>query len=112
VAEHKKRSQLAGDFVREVAVLWAALYPLEAHMTHNFRWNYCIWTYVGVVVLMTLGVILEGRDRNERPSPEISRFHLLFDRVRRWFIFSKTRAKTGGASGPTETGGATKTMEK
>jgi hypothetical protein len=112
VVEHRKISQLVGDAAREVAILWAALYPLEAHMTRNFRWNYCIWTYVAVVVLMIFGIALEGRNRNERPSTETSRFRILLDRMSRWFVFSKAGTKAGGASGPTETGGATKPMDK
>jgi hypothetical protein len=80
-------------------------------MTHNFRWNYCIGTYVAVVVLLIFGIALEGRNRNERPSTETSRFRVLFDRMSRWFVFSKAGTKAGGATGAEETTG-TKSMEE
>ena len=111
MAEHKKRSQLVGDFVREVAVLWAALYPLEAYINHSFRWKYCAETYAAVVVLMVFGVTLEGRNPNERPSAETSRFRLLSDRVRGWFVFSKAGTKARPATGAAETTG-TKPMDE
>jgi hypothetical protein len=38
VAEHREKSQLIGDFLREAAVLWFALYPLEAFFNKSFDW--------------------------------------------------------------------------
>lgn len=98
MAEHRKRSQLFGDFAREFAVLWAALYPLEAFLNHSFRWKYCAGTYVAVAVLLTCGIFLEGRDPNERASAKINRFRLLLDRMRRRFVFSKGGTEAGGTA--------------
>jgi hypothetical protein len=53
---------MVGDFLREVAVLWAALYPLEAIINKTFDWFYCGWIYLMAAALMYLGMILEGSE--------------------------------------------------
>ena len=70
-----------GDAAREIAILWAALYPLESRVTHNFNWSDCIFAYVGAVALMIFGIVLERRNRDERPSPESGGSRGLLDRV-------------------------------
>jgi hypothetical protein len=62
VAERREKSQMIGDLLREVAILWAALYPLEAFMNNKFDWFYCGWTYASAAALMYLGMILEGSE--------------------------------------------------
>jgi hypothetical protein len=62
VAERQEVNQLIGEFLRDFAVLWAALYPLEANMQNKFDWTYCTWTYLAAAALMYLGVILEGEE--------------------------------------------------
>ena len=60
--EHREKSQLLGDFLREMAVLMVVLYPLEAYLLNRFDW----WIFVLVVLLAAAllywGMILEGRD--------------------------------------------------
>jgi len=53
---------MLGDFLREVAILWAALYPLEAIINKTFDWFYCSWIYLMAAALMYLGMILEGSE--------------------------------------------------
>jgi hypothetical protein len=53
---------MIGDLLREIAVLWAALCPLEAFMNNKFDWTYCTWTYLSAAALMYLGMILEGSE--------------------------------------------------
>ncbi len=53
---------MIGDFLREVAVLWAALYPLEAYFNKSFDWIYCCLIFLMAVALMYLGMILEGSE--------------------------------------------------
>jgi hypothetical protein len=51
-----------GDLLREIAVLWAALYPLEAYFNKNFDWFHFGFTYLLAGALMYLGVVLEGEE--------------------------------------------------
>ena len=53
---------MIGDFLREMSVLWAALYPLEAFFNKRFDWVYCSFVYVMAAALMYLGMILEGSE--------------------------------------------------
>jgi hypothetical protein len=62
VPERKERSQLLGDFLREVAVLLAVLYPLDAYLQNKFDWSNCILVFVFSGALLWWGMILEGRD--------------------------------------------------
>lgn len=62
MADRKEKSQMIGDLLRDVAVLWAALYPLEAYMYNKFDWTSCTWTYLLASALMYLGMILEGNE--------------------------------------------------
>jgi hypothetical protein len=62
VAERSDKSQMAGSFLREAAVLWFALYPLEAYINHNFDWTQLCFVYAGAFAALYLGMILEGTD--------------------------------------------------
>jgi len=53
---------MLGDLLREMAVLWAALYPLEAYFNKNFDWFHFAFTYSLAAAFMYLGMILEGRE--------------------------------------------------
>jgi len=77
----------------------------------QFSWKYFVLTYAAVIVLMTFGVKLEGRNADERSSPETGRFRLLLNRVFRWSVFSKARAETGAEAAGTEATGTTETTE-
>jgi hypothetical protein len=58
--DHRDRSQLVGDFLREVAVLMIVFYPLEAYFQNKFDW----WGFSFVLALVTIlfwrGMMLEG----------------------------------------------------
>jgi hypothetical protein len=60
MADRREKSQLVGDFLREVAVLMVVLYPLEAYLERRFVW----WIFAIVVVIsgcsLVGGIILEG----------------------------------------------------
>ena len=62
MAEYREKSQMLGDLLREMAVLWAALYPLEAYFNKNFDWFHFAFTYSLAAAFMYLGMILEGRE--------------------------------------------------
>lgn len=68
MAEHKERSQLVGDALREGAVLIAVLYPLETIVAAQFDssrtvdWSYMILSWIFAGILFWWGVIFEGRD--------------------------------------------------
>ncbi|PSH05513.1 MAG: hypothetical protein CXZ00_02180 [Acidobacteria bacterium] len=68
VADHKERSQLVGDFLREFAVLIAALYPLETIISvqfdgqHRMDWANVILAETLAGIIFWWGIILEGRD--------------------------------------------------
>jgi hypothetical protein len=62
VAEQKPKSQIAGDFLREMAVLIVVFYPLDAGFTHQFDWSVCSLVVVFAVILLWLGMVLEGTD--------------------------------------------------
>jgi hypothetical protein len=62
VAEHRERTQLLGDFLREVAVLIIVLYPLESGINRTFRWWVFILVAVGTGIFLFLGILLEGKD--------------------------------------------------
>jgi hypothetical protein len=62
VAEHKEKSQLIGDFLREMSVLIVVFLPLDA-----FFQNKLDWSTIGVALLiggalLWWGLILEGRE--------------------------------------------------
>jgi hypothetical protein len=62
VAEHRDKSQLAGDCLREMAVLIIVFYTLDTSLAGTFDW----WNFVLVAVLAStllgLGMILEGTE--------------------------------------------------
>lgn len=68
MAERKEKSQLAGDALREGAVLIAVLYPLETIVAAQFDssktidWSYVVLSWVFAGILFWWGVILEGRE--------------------------------------------------
>jgi hypothetical protein len=62
VADHREKTQMLGDFLREMSLLIIVLYPLDAYLQGKFDW----FTF-GVVgafaaALLFWGMILEGRD--------------------------------------------------
>jgi hypothetical protein len=62
VAEHKEKSQLLGDFLREIAVLIIVFYPLDAGFKNTFEWSIFVLVAVLAFTLLWFGMILEGRD--------------------------------------------------
>jgi hypothetical protein len=62
VAEHKERSQLIGDFLREIAALVSVFYPLDAYLQGKFDWESVIWALFIAGVFLAWGIILEGRE--------------------------------------------------
>lgn len=62
MAEHRERTQLLGDFIREGAVLIAVLYPLEALIGRQFDWANVVLAEVIAGTLLYWGTILEGRE--------------------------------------------------
>jgi hypothetical protein len=67
VADHRDRSQLVGESLREGAVLIAVLYPLETIISVQFDprrqidWSYFVLAEVLAGILFWWGIILEGR---------------------------------------------------
>lgn len=53
---------MMGDLLREVAILWLALYPLEAYINRKFSWWYCVGIVLASALLMYLGMLLEGSE--------------------------------------------------
>jgi hypothetical protein len=62
VAEHREKSQLFGDFLREIAVLVIVFWPIEAGFRGTFDWSIFSLIVVLALILLWLGMILEGRD--------------------------------------------------
>jgi hypothetical protein len=60
VADHKERSQLVGDFLRESVVLMFILYPLEAYLQDKFNWWGFAFVTVLALVMLWRGIVLEG----------------------------------------------------
>jgi len=62
VAEHRDRSQLVGDALREMAVLILVFYSLE----NGIRGTLSAWGFIiallGAGGLLYCGIIFEGRD--------------------------------------------------
>jgi len=58
----KRKSQLLGEFLREMAVLISVLYPLEAYMVGKFHWYYFVSAEILAAVLLYFGIKLEGED--------------------------------------------------
>jgi hypothetical protein len=62
VAEHKDKSQLVGDGLRDVSVLVLVFYALDTAIKGNFDWsNFSVVAVVAIGVFY-LGMVLEGRD--------------------------------------------------
>jgi hypothetical protein len=62
VAEHKDKSQLVGDGLRDISVLVLVFYALDTAINGNFNWsNFSVVAVVAIGVFY-LGMILEGRD--------------------------------------------------
>jgi hypothetical protein len=62
VAEHKEKSQLVGDFLRECAVLMFVLYPLEAYLQKQFDGWICFIVLAVAGIMLYWGTVLEGTD--------------------------------------------------
>lgn len=53
---------MIGDALREIAVLWIALYPLERFRFNEANsWCYMAEVVVGAIVLLALGMFLEKK---------------------------------------------------
>jgi hypothetical protein len=63
LAEHRDKSQLVGDFLREAGVLIAVLWPLEDGIK-NGRVSGTVLTFslLAAGILLSWGAILEGDD--------------------------------------------------
>lgn len=62
MAEHREKSQLFGDALRELGVLIIALYPLDAYLQGKFDWWNFLLIFLFGLALLWWGIILEGRD--------------------------------------------------
>jgi hypothetical protein len=62
VAEHKDKSQLVGDGLRDMSVLVLVFYALDTAIKGEFVWsNFWVVAIVSIGVFY-LGMVLEGRD--------------------------------------------------
>ena len=62
MAEHKDKSQLLGDGLRDVSVLVLVFYALDTAIKGEFVWsNFWVVAVVAIGVFY-LGMVLEGRD--------------------------------------------------
>lgn len=62
VAERQQKSQMLGDFLREIAVLVIVFYPIDAGFNRKFDWSIFALVAVFAGVFLWLGMILEGSD--------------------------------------------------
>jgi hypothetical protein len=63
LAEHREKSQLVGDFLREAAVLVGVLWPLEDGIKNNAVSPTVLFFALFVaIMLLWWGSILEGTD--------------------------------------------------
>ena len=62
MAEHREKSQLIGDFLREIAVLMIVFYPLEAQLQGRFDWDAFGIVFACSMALLYFGMILEGQE--------------------------------------------------
>ena len=62
MADRRERSQLAGDFLRDGAVLVAVFLPLEFYLKDKLDWSVIAWTALFAGAFLYWGIILEGRD--------------------------------------------------
>jgi hypothetical protein len=62
VGERREKSQMLGDFLREMAVLIIVFYPIEAVFTSQFSWPIFLLIVVFAAILLWFGMILEGRN--------------------------------------------------
>jgi len=62
MADHRERSQLLGDFLREIAMLVVVFYPLDAYWQGKFDWTSVLWVLFIAGIFLYWGMILEGRD--------------------------------------------------
>jgi type IV secretory pathway VirB2 component (pilin) len=62
VAERQEKSQMAGDFLREIAVLIIVFYPIDAWFSKAFDWSIFLLVAMFAFILLWWGMILEGSD--------------------------------------------------
>ena len=62
VVERREKSQMIGDFLREAAILWFALYPLEAYFNKTWDWAHFVFMLCMAGAFMIGGMILEGEE--------------------------------------------------
>jgi hypothetical protein len=62
VAERQEKSQMLGEFLREMALLIIVLYPIDAYLQGKFDWFTFGLLAVFASALLYFGMILEGRN--------------------------------------------------
>ena len=62
MTERQEKSQMLGELLREAAVLWFALYPLEAYFNKSFDWFHFGFTIAMSGAFIYFGMILEGEE--------------------------------------------------
>ncbi len=62
VSERKEKSQMLGDFLRELAPLILVFYTLDSALEGKFDWFIFGLVLIGAGAFLAYGMILEGRD--------------------------------------------------
>ena len=62
MADHRERSQLIGDFLREMAVLILVFYSLDNAMQGSLTFWGFVFILLGCGALLYWGIILEGKE--------------------------------------------------
>jgi hypothetical protein len=63
MADHREKSQLIGDFLREAAVLVGIAWPLESLVAHEkLDLNEFCFAMLLCGFLLAIGIVLEGKD--------------------------------------------------
>lgn len=60
VEERRPVSRQIAEALKEIGVLLAALYPLEAGVSGSFRWSTFIYVELAALVFLTIGIIVES----------------------------------------------------
>ena len=60
--EHKERSQLVGEFLREVAALVLVFYSLDTALKGELTFWGFVFVFLGSGALLWFGIILEGKE--------------------------------------------------
>ncbi len=62
VAEHREKSQMLGDFLREISVLTLVFFPLETYLRGTLDWSTFMLTVIFAGAFLFYGMILEGKE--------------------------------------------------